>query len=336
MDKLEWCRLNAPISLRDLPDAELLDYMSSSYERFCEDYELEFIDLVWQSYDILRFDTDAKTKQVNLLWGSGFSEPNDGIEYCFVPTKRMLSLENQIKECYDKINIIDHEITVCNEVFYTSKIEGAETTIKRTQEIHNGEHLDINNLFSESMILGGFNATKYLNLVSNKVTEKTLLTTWNILVDGCCNNEDIRGKKYRIGNVQVGNHVGLNHILVEEAMRLWLNYYNSNILSNHPFIKAALLHFTFESIHPFCDGNGRLGRLLMNNFLIMNGYDKIKAVSFSRSIEKNRLEYDNAFRQADNAYSDCTYFIEYMLRTMLDAMLDTLSAEGFLCCSCNS
>lgn len=47
----------------------------------------------------------------------------------------------------------------------------------------------------------------------------------------------------------------------------------------------------------------------MNNFLIKEGLEKIKAVSFSRSIEKRRSMYD----AGDNPQTDCTYFIEYML-----------------------
>ena len=85
------------------------------------------------------------------------------------------------------------------------------------------------------------------------------------------------------------------------------------------------MHYTFEHIHPFCDGNGRMGRLLMNNFLISKGFEKVKAVSFSRSIEKERSDYDIAFALSDNVYSDCTYFIEYMLIKMLDAFEDCIS-----------
>lgn len=108
---------------------------------------------------------------------------------------------------------------------------------------------------------------------------------WNILVNGCCDNQSIRGDKFRVGNVQVGKHVGLNYKYIDDAMSNWVDYYNSPILSDHPFIKACILHFSFEFIHPFCDGNGRAGRLLLNNFLIKEGFDKIKAISFSRVIE---------------------------------------------------
>ena len=65
-----------------------------------------------------------------------------------------------------------------------------------------------------------------------------------------------------------------------------------------------------------------MGRLLMNNFLIGKGYEKIKAVSFSKKIDENRTAYDFAFMQSENVYSDCTAFLTYMLQQMLGALED--------------
>ncbi len=107
-------------------------------------------------------------------------------------------------------------------------------------------------------------------------------------------------------------------------MQCWAAYYNGWQLEEHPFIKAALLHFAFEFIHPFCDGNGRLGRLLMSNYLIKSGMDKIKAVSFSRSIEKEHMGYYVALDASDNVQTDCTPFIECLLDRFVDAFNDVL------------
>lgn len=302
------------------------DFLSGIADINCKD-SLFFIDLQWSSYEDLRHEPARKKSQIDNLYYTGLREPNDGIEFTFVPTERMLSRESELRDLYNKIHVSDHKISICNEVFYTSKIEGANTSILRTQQIHDGEYVDYSNLFSESMLAGGLKATKYMNVVANKVTTKTIRKCWEILTDNCRNNEDIMGTQYRTGNVQVGSYVGLNYLLLEEMMDSWIEFYNGDYLKGHPFIKAAFMHFTFEHIHPFCDGNGRMGRLLMNNFLIKEGYEKIKAVSFSRSIEKRRVEYDMAFVMADNVYSDCTYFIEYMLLKMIDAFEDCIAGR---------
>lgn len=108
---------------------------------------------------------------------------------------------------------------------------------------------------------------------------------------------------------------------LEKEMTAFIDFYHSNILDDKPFIKASIIHFAFETIHPFCDGNGRLGRLMMNNYLISQGIDSCRAVSFSEQIDKNRGLYDGAFEKAENVYSDCTPFIEYALEVMANAYL---------------
>ena len=289
------------------------------------DTQLHPTNIQWEDYNILKFDVNRRNTQVRYLHPTGLCEPNDGVEYTFVPTKSMLDNEKLLMELYKQIKTQDHEVKVYNEVYFTSKIEGANTTIARTSKIHDGADIDPNNYFSEKMILGCFNATKVMNSVAGKVNHKVLRLMWEALTDGACDNEDIRGVQYRVGHVQVGRHVGLNYTLLDDAMSNWIDYYNSSNLRNHPFIKASLLHYVFESIHPFCDGNGRAGRLLMNNYLIYHGFENIKAVSFSRSIDKDRSGYDSAFNRSDNVYTDCTPFIEYMLGRMLDAFADVLS-----------
>ena len=289
--------------------------------------KMNFVDWEWRSYANLRGNIERKRQQERLLWGTGLFEGEDGLEYSFVPTKNMKQLETQLFNLYPKIRVVDNTVILCNEIYSTSKIEGARTTLLRTQQIHDGAEIDDSNYFSESMILGGFRATQYLNDIGNEVTLDSLLEVWKILTQDACDNESIKGERFRTGHVVVGSHAGLNPNLIEDAMRCWVDYYNSDILMEHPFIKAALLHFAFEFIHPFCDGNGRTGRLLMNNFLIKEGMEKIKAVSFSRSIEKRRLAYDFALEEGDNPQTDCTYFIEYMLGIFVDAFLDVCEQD---------
>lgn len=285
--------------------------------------DITFVDWLWYRYDMLRHNLDVKHKQSSLLFFTGLSEPNGGIEHCFIPTVIMREFEESIIKNYALLRVEDNETQICSEVYFTSKIEGANTTIKRTYQIHNGALIDESNAFSEYMIKGAFEATKMLNVRGNRIDKYFLRKVWESLTDGCCDNYDLRGSLYRSGLVGVGKHNGLNAPYIEEAMDIWIDYYNSDLLDNHPFIKAALLHYAFEFIHPYCDGNGRMGRLLMNNYLISRGYDKIKAISFSKTIDESRLDYDSAFEQSENVYNDCTPFIQYML-SIMDKTISTL------------
>ena len=136
---------------------------------------------------------------------------------------------------------------------------------------------------------------------------------WEIMTDNCCDNFDIAGTLFRTGDVAVGNHIGLRPALLEESMQIWCDYYNSNILDEYPFIKACLLHFAFAYIHPFCDGNGRSARLLMNSYLVSRGFDVCHTLAFSKEIGENVHAYYTALDSSENVQSDITPFIDYML-----------------------
>lgn len=272
----------------------------------------------WSPYEDW-VDTEQLQLQKEFLFDTGLTNGIQGIK--FILTSRLQKLQNQLKEISAQTKIVDTTVPLINEVFYTNKIEGAVTTITRTAQIHNGEYLNLSNYKSEKMILNGFRATKYLNLYGNRISKDILIVVWNILVDEVCDNQEIRGDRFRIGPVRVGSFTPVGFEMIEGLMDKFCDFYDSTFLDDYVFIKAALIHFMFETIHPFCDGNGRMGRLLMNNYLISRGIDSAKAVSFSMKIDERRKHYDVAFVDAENAVGDCTPFLEYMLQVMYAAYI---------------
>ncbi len=81
----------------------------------------------------------------------------------------------------------------------------------------------------------------------------------------------------------------------DEIVKLMINlesFINNDSLSDlDPLIKMAIIHFQFESIHPFYDGNGRTGRVINILYLVLNGLLDIPVLYLSRYIIRNKAEY---------------------------------------------
>ena len=85
-----------------------------------------------------------------------------------------------------------------------------------------------------------------------------------------------------------------------------------------PLIKMALLHYQFEAIHPFADGNGRTGRILLLLYLKLSGLLETPAIYLSEYIIRNRSEYYKRLRDV----TEKNYWEKYIL-FMLDMVEET-------------
>lgn len=79
---------------------------------------------------------------------------------------------------------------------------------------------------------------------------------------------------------------------IHDEFKTLMRWYGSNKNKYHPVVVAAYFHFVFESIHPFRDGNGRVGRLLLNFMLNKNGLPMIDIKN------TNRIEYYKSLQEA--------------------------------------
>lgn len=279
----------------------------------------------WQNYQSFSDQEQIRLQRENFVY-TGVCLKKD-VDITFIYTTYLARLENVLEETAPLIKLKDTETIIADEVYYTTKIEGAKTTRIRTTELRNGAPISEDNAYSEYMVKNSFEAVRLLNVYGNKMSVDILIKVWNTLIDNCCDNEEIRGERFRSGPVYIGGHQGAPADQVPELMDKWVDFYNSSQLDEYPFLKASLLHFAFEVIHPFCDGNGRMGRLMMNNYLISRGIDAAKAVSFSMQINKTRPLYDAAFIRSENLYNDCTPFLEYMLETMASSFEYALTIQ---------
>ena len=93
----------------------------------------------------------------------------------------------------------------------------------------------------------------------------------------------------------------------------------------HPLIKSCVFHYEFEFIHPFQDGNGRIGRLWQT--AILKEWKEVFAwIPVESLIKEHQTEYYNALNSSDNT-ADSTSFIEFILSLLLKTIDEIIETE---------
>ena len=113
--------------------------------------------------------------------------------------------------------------------------------------------------------------------------------------------------------------------LVPEEMERFISWYNATAPDkaqaiNNPLIRSAITHWYFESIHPFEDGNGRIGRALSEKAL-SQGLEQPVLLSLSSTMEAHKDTYYKSLKQAQRTL-DVTKWINYFTKTVLSAQLE--------------
>ncbi len=111
--------------------------------------------------------------------------------------------------------------------------------------------------------------------------------------------------KYRNYNVRVGSHIAPNYQEVKKLMNQLIRFINKEKDNINPVELSAIVHYRFEKIHPFGDGNGRIGRLLMNHILWFAEYP-ILIIEY-----KNRNSYYRALDRGEDGFMSY-YFRKYL------------------------
>ena len=179
-----------------------------------------------------------------------------------------------LKKRYDKLRAgkasllekID-EVELAEQVYNSNAIENSTLTLAETakilleqsvrREISVRELYEAKNLSNVVVYLGGRKG--------QKIDLGLILLLHRFLIGGI--DDAIAGRLRRAGEfVRIADHIAPAPEHVEALLLEALRAYNENV--ERDFIKRiALSHLEFERIHPFCDGNGRIGRVLINQQL---------------------------------------------------------------------
>jgi Fic family protein len=134
----------------------------------------------------------------------------------------------------------------------------------------------------------------------------------------------IESGKYRIRGVGIVKENKVEHLAppannVTQLMKELFNYLKDE--KELALIKSCVFHYEMEFIHPFLDGNGRMGRL-WQTLILMKQYPVFEYIPFETMISKNQNDYYQALALSDKS-GKSTIFIEYML-AIIDKSLGEL------------
>lgn len=179
--------------------------------------------------------------------------------------------------------------------YNSNAIEGNTLTLQETALVLEGVTIKQKPLKDHLEAVGHRDAFLYVQgLVKNNVPfSESIIKQIHTLV--LMDRPDDRGVYRRIPIGIMGSyHVTSDPILIPKQMENLITEFEGN-RKLHPIERAALFHLKFEGIHPFVDGNGRTGRLILNLMLMQAGYPPIN-VKYS-----DRKRYYEAF---DSYYRD--------------------------------
>lgn len=111
---------------------------------------------------------------------------------------------------------------------------------------------------------------------------------------------------------------------MQTAMSDLEKYINENV-DYDPLIRAALIHYQFETIHPFLDGNGRIGRLLILLYLMEQRLIEKPVIYISYFLKKNQIEYYDRISEVRRT-RNFEQWIRFFLEAVSKAASDSLEA----------
>lgn len=116
-----------------------------------------------------------------------------------------------------------------------------------------------------------------------------------------------------LGGIENARFIPPDPLCVPALMDNWTAYLAST--EKDPIVQAAIIHAQFEIIHPFCDGNGRLGRMLLPLFFFSKGVLPAPMFYLSRYLERFETEYKNALLGI-TATGDWTSWVRFFARAV--------------------
>lgn len=248
----------------------------------------------------------------------------------FKITAKIIDLISRISEKIGEINSLEnspHHVELRKQnriktIHSSLAIESNSLSIEQITAIIEGKRV----LGAPNEILEVKNAIQAYELLLslNPYEEKDLLKAHSLMMKDLVN----RRGKYRNDGVGIFDGENVVH-LAPPADRVphlmgdlfdWLKKSDA-----HPLIKSCVFHYEFEFIHPFQDGNGRMGRL-WQTVILKEWKDVFAWIPVETLVKENQADYYKALSTSDSN-ADSTLFTEFMLSMILSAVEEIIRTE---------
>ena len=225
---------------------------------------------------------------------------------------------------------------VRKEALVSSQIEGTQCTLEDVlnPEIDENANADVSDVVNYVRAINfAIERTSDLPLC-NRLIRETHAVLMNSVRGGDKTPGEFRVSQNWIGGagstLKNARYIPPNPEDMIECMAALEKYMNEDD-GTDPLIKAALIHYQFETIHPFLDGNGRVGRLLITLYLMNEGVISSPVLYLSCFLKMNRIEYYDRMseiRRTGNYEQWIKFFLQGVAETAEDATvtIDKLTA----------
>jgi len=193
----------------------------------------------------------------------------------------------------------------------STAIEGNPLTLEQVRALEEGKELVASTERADREVLNYFAGLRYIEKNSRPdiITHEHLFELHRLLADKVMDQG--RAGTYRTIGVRVGNHFPPAPGDVSPLMFELLEWWNTEATRLSPILSSAILHYRFEDIHPFADGNGRMGRALALWELYRRGFDAHYLFSVDEFYWEDRPAYYAALAQVTTAGEELTQWLEY-------------------------
>lgn len=248
----------------------------------------------------------------------------------YVNNHQLMSLNNKVLINSSKISSLISKLPnfviepyfhklIVNEAQSNNEIEGIRSTKKELKEV-------LDDLMRSEKRKKRFKGLMKTYLFINQIKPFTEISDFRKLYDDLVSDEiekedEPDGELFRKGYVEINDgtqttHIGLSsEVKIIESLNALVNFLDDDLHSE--LYRYMVAHYYYEYIHPFYDGNGRTGRLLVCSYL-SRYLERYSAITFSYAVNKNKSKYYKALEEIPSPLNkgEMTFYLIDMLELL--------------------